>query len=117
MANPDAVPAGKYGKAALAALGVWPAVAAKVARADNVRAALMLVARGEARYGIVYRTDALAEPKVRIVDTFPATSHAPIVYPVALTVTAAPAAKKLLDYLQGEPAAAVWRKFGFTALK
>jgi len=117
MANPDAVPAGKYGKAALLALGVWPAVAAKVARADNVRAALMLVARGEARYGIVYRTDALAEPKVRIVDTFPATSHAPIVYPVALTVTAAPAAKELLDYLQGEPAAVVWRKFGFTALK
>ena len=117
MANPDAVPAGKYGKAALQALGVWPAVEGKVARAENVRAALLLVARGEARYGIVYRTDALAEPKVRIVDTFPASSHAPIVYPAALTASAAPAAKKLLDYMQGEPAAAIWRKFGFTVLK
>ena len=71
MANPDAVPAGKYGKAALQALGVWQAVERQVARADNVRAALVLVARGEAPFGIVYRTDALAEPGVRIVDTFP----------------------------------------------
>lgn len=117
MANPDAVPAGKYGKAALQSLGVWLAVERKLARAANVRAALLLVARGEARYGIVYRTDALAEPKVRVVDTFPASSHAPIIYPAALTATATPASKKLLDYMQGEQGAAIWRKFGFTVLK
>lgn len=121
MANPDSVPAGKYGKAALQALGVWPAVERQVARAANVRAALVLVARGEAPYGIVYRSDALAEPKVRIVDSFPAGSHQPIVYPLALTAHAksgasVPAAQRFAAYLQGEGAAALWKKFGFTVL-
>ena len=85
MANVDAVPAGKYGKAALEKLGVWDGVKGKVAQAENVRAALLLVARGEAPLGIVYATDAAAEPNVKIVGTFPADTHPPIIYPVALT--------------------------------
>jgi molybdate transport system substrate-binding protein len=86
MANVDAVPAGKYGKAALEKLGVWAAVEGKVAQAENVRAALALVAIAEAPLGIVYKTDSIAEPKVKVVDTFPADSHPAIVYPVAQTV-------------------------------
>src|SRR5258706_11798115 len=85
MANVDAVPAGKYGKAALATLGAWDGVKDKVAQAENVRAALLLVARGEAPFGIVYSTDAAAEPNVRIVGAFPEGSHPPIVYPAAVT--------------------------------
>ena len=81
MANVDSVPAGKYGKAALESLGVWDAVADRVVQADNVRAALAFVARGEAPAGIVYATDADAEPAVKVVGTFPADSHPPIVYP------------------------------------
>lgn len=84
MADPDSVPAGKYGKAALSALGVWPQVAGKVARAENVRAALALVDRGEASFGIVYATDARASARVRVVGTFPAHAHAPITYPLAM---------------------------------
>jgi len=83
MADPDAVPAGKYGAAALARLGVWDAVKNRVARAENVRAALALVERGEAPLGIVYATDAAASAKVRVVGTFPAGSHPPITYPIA----------------------------------
>ncbi|MCP1468502.1 molybdate transport system substrate-binding protein [Sphingobium sp. OAS761] len=83
MANPDSVPAGKYGKAALTALGVWPSVENKVARADNVRAALALVERGATPLGIVYATDARASRQVRVVGTFPAASHPPIRYPLA----------------------------------
>lgn len=83
MANVDAVPAGKYGKAALAKLGVWASVEGKVAQAENVRAALALVSTGEAPLGVVYRTDAAADPRVKIVGTFPEDSHPPIVYPVA----------------------------------
>jgi molybdate transport system substrate-binding protein len=83
MADPDAVPAGKYGKASLSALGVWRGVEGRVARAENVRAALALVERGEAPFGIVYATDARASAKVRIVGTFPATSHPAITYPIA----------------------------------
>lgn len=118
MANPDAVPAGKYGKAALQKMGVWDRVSRQVARADNVRAALVLVSRGEAPLGIVYRTDAMADRKVTIVDTFPADSHAPIVYPVALTQAANrsgnPAtAERFLEFLQGAKAQAVWRQYGF----
>lgn len=84
IANPDSVPAGKYGKAALTALGVWPSVAGRLARGDNVRSAMALVERGEARLGIVYATDARASKQVRIVGLFPPSSHAPIRYPVAL---------------------------------
>ena len=83
MANVDAVPAGKYGKAALETLGVWDGVAGRVAQAENVRAALALVSTGEAPLGIVYQTDAAAEPEVKIVGTFPADTHPPIVYPAA----------------------------------
>jgi molybdate transport system substrate-binding protein len=114
MANPDSVPAGKYGKSALEALGVWPGVEKRVARADNVRAALALVSRGEAPFGIVYRTDAMADKGVRVIDTFPANTHAPIVYPAALLAAGkSPAAKPLLDYLRSASARAVWEKHGF----
>jgi molybdate transport system substrate-binding protein len=117
MANPDSVPAGKYGKAALTALGVWASVERQIAGTDNVRAALSLVARGEAALGIVYKSDALAEPGVRIVDTFPEATHAPIIYPVALVAPQkGPAAKALLDFLRSAPARAVWVRYGFTAL-
>jgi len=87
MADPDAVPAGKYGAAALTSLGVWDRVKGKVARAENVRAALALVERGEAPFGIVYATDAAASKKVRVVGTFPPRSHPPIAYPIALLKT------------------------------
>jgi molybdate transport system substrate-binding protein len=114
MANPDSVPAGKYGRSALEALGVWSAVAPKVARADNVRAALVLVSRGEAPFGIVYATDALADKGVRIVDTFPADTYPPIVYPAAIVAaSASPAARPLLDYLRSPSARAVWQTHGF----
>jgi len=114
MANPDSVPAGKYGKAALEKLGAWPAVEKQVARADNVRAALALVSRGEAPFGIVYSTDALSDKGVRIVDTFPAGSYPPIVYPAALIATSKSAAgKPFLDFLRGTAARATWEKYGF----
>lgn len=114
MANPDSVPAGKYGKAALEKLGVWSSVEKQVARAENVRAALALVSRGEAPFGIVYSTDALSDKSVRIVDTFPTESYPPIVYPAALLATSkSAAAKPLLVYLRSVPARAVWEKYGF----
>jgi molybdate transport system substrate-binding protein len=113
MANPDAVPAGKYGKAALEALGVWKDVAPKVVGAENVRAALVLVSRGEAPLGIVYRTDAAVEPKVRIVAEFPENSHPAIIYPAAVTATGKSAAGALLESLTKPAARAVFRKYGF----
>ncbi|HRP79789.1 MAG TPA: molybdate ABC transporter substrate-binding protein [Aquamicrobium sp.] len=117
MANTDAVPAGKYGKAALTALGAWDSVEKSVAQAENVRAALALVAAGEAPLGIVYKTDAAAEPSVKIVGTFPADSHEPILYPAALTAeTKAADAAALLDYLKSDTARALFEKQGFTVL-
>lgn len=114
MANPDSVPAGKYGKAALEHLGVWRSVEKQVVRAESVRAALALVARGETPFGIVYVTDAKADTGVRVVGTFPATSHPPIVYPAAvISASKSPAAKPLLDYLRSLPARATWAKYGF----
>ena len=114
MANPDSVPAGKYGRSALVKLGVWSTVEKQVARAENVRAALALVSRGEAPFGIVYATDALSDPNVKIVDTFPPGSYPAIVYPAALVATAkSPAGKALLDYLRSAAARAVWQKHGF----
>jgi molybdate transport system substrate-binding protein len=114
MANPDSVPAGKYGKRALMSLGVWNSVERQVARADNVRAALALVSRGEAPYGIVYRTDALADKGVRIVDRFPDATHPAIVYPAALVATSqSTAARQLLEYLRSASARATWEKYGF----
>jgi molybdate transport system substrate-binding protein len=117
MGNVDAVPAGKYGKAALEKLGGWTGVKDKVAQAESVRVALLLVSRGEAPLGIVYATDAAADANVRIVATFPADSHPPIVYPVALTKdSASPDAAALLAYLRGPAAKAAFEKQGFTVL-
>jgi molybdate transport system substrate-binding protein len=118
MANPDAVPAGKYGKAALEKLGVWKAVEKQVARAENVRAALALVSRGEAPFGIVYRTDALADKRVKIVDTFAPDSHPPIVYPAAvIAASKSSAAGALFDYLRSDSARAVWERYGFGVVR
>lgn len=114
MGDPDAVPAGLYGREALTRLGEWDAVAPKVARAENVRAALALVERGETPYGIVYRTDALASKAVRIVGTFPAASHTPIVYPAALLTAARNRdAAPFLRYLASPGAQAIFRRYGF----
>jgi len=116
MADPSAVPAGIYGKEALSSLGVWSSVAGRVAAAQNVRAALALVARGEAPLGIVYKTDAAVEPAVRIVATFPEGSTPPIVYPMALTKTARPGAAAFAAYLRGPAARALFEQQGFTVL-
>jgi molybdate transport system substrate-binding protein len=117
MADPDAVPAGKYGKAALETLGVWSAVEGKVARAENVRAALFYVSRREAPLGIVYQTDAASDTGVRIVATFPEDTHPPIRYPAALTMASKNAgAREFLSYLQSPTAKPIFEKQGFTAL-
>ena len=117
MANVDAVPAGKYGKAALEKLGAWDGVKGSIAQAENVRAALLLVARGEAELGIVYSTDAAAEPNVKIVGTFPAGSHPPIIYPAALARSAkSPDAKAFLDLLKSTKARPAFEKQGFEVL-
>ncbi|OHV75983.1 molybdate ABC transporter substrate-binding protein [Rhizobium sp. LCM 4573] len=118
MGAPDSVPAGKYGKAALEKLGAWSAVESKVAGAESVRAALALVSRGEAPYGIVYQTDAAADPGVAIVGTFPEDTHPPIIYPVAvLAESKSPDAAAYLDYLKSDKAAPFFEKEGFTVLK
>ena len=117
MGNVDAVPAGKYGKAALEKLGAWDGVKDKVAQADSVRAALLLVSRGEAPLGIVYATDAAADPNVKVLATFPPDSHPPIVYPVAVTKDATHAdAAALVGFLRGPEAKAAFEKQGFTIL-
>src|SRR6185312_5521844 len=110
------VPVGKYAKAALEKLGAWTAAEPKFAMAESVRAALTLVARGEAVLGIVYSTDAKVEPGVKIVGTFPADSHPPIIYPVAATSTAKHEAKEYLEYLRSSAAKAVLEKYGFNYL-
>ncbi|MEZ5713766.1 MAG: molybdate ABC transporter substrate-binding protein [Paracoccaceae bacterium] len=117
MALVEAVPAGIYGKAALEHLGLWGAAAPRVAQADNVRAALALVALGEAPYGIVYATDAHAEPKVSVVAEFPADSHPPIVYPAAILAGhESEAASALLSYLDGPAARLEFERQGFTVV-
>ena len=114
IADPDSVPAGKYGKAALQALGVWDSVAKRTAPTDNVRAALLLVARGETPLGVVYVSDASGDGRVRVVGQFPADSHPPIVYPAALLAASrANGAAALLAYLRSTDAAVVWRRNGF----
>jgi molybdate transport system substrate-binding protein len=110
------VPAGKYGKTALTKLGIWDAVAPKVAETESVRAALALVSRGEAAYGIVYATDAAADAKVAVAGVFPADSHPAIVYPLAETKDAGPAAAAFRAYLSGPAAKAVFEKRGFSVL-
>jgi len=116
MANVDSVPAGRYGKAALTALGVWPTVADRLAQGEDVRTALAYVARGEAPLGVVYATDARAEPRVRVVALFPENTHPPIVYPAALTSEASPDAAQFLAYLRGPQARAVFERAGFIVL-
>ncbi|MGH7017954.1 MAG: molybdate ABC transporter substrate-binding protein, partial [Caulobacteraceae bacterium] len=117
VAGPE-VPAGIYAKAALSALGVWPSVEGRLAPAENVRAALAYVALGEAPLGIVYRTDALSEPKVRIVGLFPEWTHPKILYPAAITSASRhPAAGRLLSFLEGPEAAAIFERFGFEPLR
>lgn len=116
MADPDAVPAGKYGKAALEKLGVWASISAKVARAENVRAALALVERGEAPLGIVYATDARASGKVRVVGVFPANSHSPITYPIArLKASANGEAEAFRRFLVSRQGKAIFARYGFVA--
>ena len=116
VAGPD-VPAGKYAKASLSALGVWDSVSGKLAQAENVRTALQYVARGETPFGVVYDTDAKVEPKVRIVGLFPDATHPKIVYPAAVVAASNnPDAAKFLAYMGSPPAAAIFRKYGFTVL-
>jgi molybdate transport system substrate-binding protein len=111
-----AVPVGLYAKAALQKLGLWDAAAPKLAMVGNVRAALILVAHGEAPLGIVYATDAKVEPAVKIIGVFPDDSHDPIVYPAAATVGAKPAAKFYLDFLRSAAARSIFERFGFSFL-
>lgn len=114
--DPAHVPVGRYAQAALTWMGQWEALSPRLARAENVRAALLLVERGEAPLGIVYATDAAASPGVRVVGTFPPESHEPITYPFALTRRAEgnAEARALLAFLTGAEAAATWQRFGFT---
>ena len=114
LADPASVPAGKYAKAALTALGVWDNLAPKVVPAENVRVALEYVSRGEAPYGIVYATDAKVTPDVRVAGVFPENTHSAIIYPVALTANAAPTAKDFLTFLSSSQAGAIFKKAGFT---
>ncbi|OYU39638.1 MAG: molybdate ABC transporter substrate-binding protein [Pseudorhodobacter sp. PARRP1] len=122
MGTVESVPAGQYGKEALENLGLWASVEANVAQSDNVRAALAMVAAGEAPYGIVYASDAIADDqagdKVTVVGAFPADSHKPIVYPAAVTASSTtPAAQTFLDALSSQSAADVFTAQGFTVLK
>jgi molybdate transport system substrate-binding protein len=114
--DPAHVPVGRYAQAALEWMGQWGAVAPRLARADNVRAALLLVERGEAPFGIVYETDARASTGLRTVATFPPESHPPITYPFALTRRAGnnAAARAFLAFVTSAEAAPAWQRFGFT---
>jgi molybdate transport system substrate-binding protein len=118
MGNVDAVPAGKYGKAALEKLGAWDGVKGRIAQAENVRAALLLVSRDETPFGIVYQTDAASEPSVRIVGTFPEDTHPPIIYPAALTKDSNNAiAVEFLKYIRSPAAKPAFERQGFTVLE
>jgi molybdate transport system substrate-binding protein len=114
--DPDSVPVGRYARSALTTLGVWEQAAPHLVRAENVRDALMYVARGEAPLGIVYESDARVEQAVRVVDTFPANTHEPIVYPVALTRTAQNGAAAFVAYLASPQAEKIFVKYGFRVL-
>jgi len=117
MGNVDAVPAGKYGKAALEKLGAWDGVRDKIAQAESVRAALVLVSRGEAPLGIVYQTDAASDPSVKIIGTFPENTHPPIIYPIALTKDSTNAdALAFLNYIRSPSARPSFERQGFTVL-
>jgi molybdate transport system substrate-binding protein len=114
--DPDSVPVGRYAKQALSHLGVWDSVVDRIVRADSVRSALAFVDRGEAPLGIVYETDALVDKNVRIVDTFPPDSHAPIIYPLALTSAAKADAAKFVAYLRGPAGDTAFVHYGFKPL-
>jgi molybdate transport system substrate-binding protein len=115
MGEVASVPAGRYAKAALESLGVWPSLAGQLAQTENVRAALLLVGRGEAPLGIVYATDARAEPRVRVVDTFPEGTHPPIVYPVAVLAASRSAkARAFVDFLSSPEGIAIFAGRGFS---
>jgi molybdate transport system substrate-binding protein len=119
--DPDSVPAGRYARQALTALGVWNEVQDKIVRADSVRSALAFVDRGEAPLGIVYETDALIDKNVRVVDVFPADSHLPIVYPIALTGAGKSAehkfgAAKFVAFVRGPAGDAAFKAYGFKSL-
>jgi molybdate transport system substrate-binding protein len=116
IAEVNFVPAGKYAKAALENLGAWDAVKSKLAQAENARAALTLVARGEAPLGIVYRSDAMVEPAVQVIAHIPTDSHPPIVYPAALTPTVHPGAPPFLAFLKSPKAQALFERHGFDLL-
>lgn len=113
VADPDHVPAGRYARAAFQTLGIWQDLEAHLVRGEDVRATLLWVARGEAPLGVVYGTDARAEPRVRVVATFPPGSHPPIVYPIALLKGAAPDAKGFVDFLESPAARAAFDRYGF----
>jgi molybdate transport system substrate-binding protein len=115
--DPDTVPVGRYARSALTSLGLWNAIQHRLVRADNVRSAMMFVARGEAPLGIVYATDALVDPKVRIVDTFPANTHAPIDYPAAVVNGARTEARQFIEFLASTGARDTWRKHGFREIR
>jgi molybdate transport system substrate-binding protein len=118
VGDPSFVPAGDYAKRALETLGLWPSVQDRLARAENVRAALALVSRGEAPLGLVYATDVAADKGTRVVGTFPADSHQPIVYPAALIATATmPEAGAYLRWLESPAAAPFFEKQGFRVLR
>jgi len=112
--DPDSVPAGKYARAALTALGVWGSVESRIVPAENVRSALNFVSLGETPLGIVYATDAHGNGKVRVVDVFPAESHDPITYPAAVTTRGDDRAEAFLRFLLGSQAQATFAKYGFT---
>lgn len=114
--DPDAVPVGRYARAALITLGVWDDVKEHLVRADSVRTALAFVARGEVPLGIVYETDARIDKKVRIVDVFPESSHPPISYPVALTKAANAKAASFVEFVRGPAGTAAFQKYGFSIL-
>jgi molybdate transport system substrate-binding protein len=117
MANTESVPAGKYGKAALTKLGIWDSVKDKIAQAENVRAALLLVSRGEAPLGIVYATDANADPNVKVLGTFPANTHKPIIYPAAvLAQSRSTDAQAFVTFLKTDTANKLFQDQGFTVL-
>jgi molybdate transport system substrate-binding protein len=116
VADVNSVPAGKYATTALINLGAWAAAEPKLAQSENVRAALAFVARGETPIGIVYATDAKVESNVKIVGVFPDGSHPPVIYPVAATVSAKPAAARYLQFLKTQQAKTIFEKYGFNFL-
>ena len=115
--DPDSVPVGKYAQAALTRLGAWDAIAPRLVRAENVRAALAYVARGEAKLGIVYSTDAQAEKRVKVVGTFPADSHPAIRYPIAATTAATTDGTNYVDFVRSKASQDIFRRYGFEPVK